>query len=154
MTNEFIKASNEVETGEIFLALLEITHPSLATNIYLVNNNTSITSNSVVFEPYPFALSLPNDDEALPQVQLRIDNVDRSLMEVIRAFSNPPEIVLKIVLASNPNEIEIEVSHLKLRNVTYNAQTITGALVVDNPIGRNFTADEMDTIQYSGLFYA
>lgn len=153
MTDTFIQSANEVETEEIFLALLEISHDSLQDDIYLVNNTTQIVSNGFIYDPYPFALSMPNDDESLPQVRLRIDNVDRSLVEAIRSFTTPPNIILKIILASMPDTIEILIDHLKLREINYNAYTITGNLVIDNPLGRNFGGDSMDGTQYAGLFY-
>lgn len=150
----FNQASNAVETGEVFLSLLEFTHKDLAEPIYFVDNTVAIQSNGITYLPYPFRLTMPDDKVGvLPTVQLSIDNVDRSLNELIRDLVNPPNVTLKIILASNPNAIEIQLDDLKLRNISFDAFTITGALIMDSPLGRNFPASTFNPKQYPSLFY-
>ena len=52
-----------------------------------------------------------------------------------------------------PDVIEIQIDNLKLRNVQFNAFTITGALVMDSPLGRNFPSGTYNPKQFLGLFY-
>ena len=150
----FEQASNAVETGEIFLTLLEFTHPEMVTPLYFVDDTVSITSNGTVYEPYPFRIALPEDSEGiLPEVKLTIDNVDQTLIEAIRGFSNPPIATVKIILAYAPDTIEIQLDNLKLRNVHFDAFSITGALVIDSPLSRKFPAGTFNPKQYPALFY-
>ena len=121
----FKQASNAVETGEIFLSLLEFTHTDLPDPIYFVDNTVEVISNGKTYQPYPFRITLPEDKVGvLPSVDLTIDNVDQTLIEAIRGFSNPPIVTLKIILASNPDNIEIQLDNLKLRNVKFEMLTI------------------------------
>ena len=153
-TVTFEKASNAVETGEIFLTLLEFTHSELGTPLYFVDNTVSITSNSIVYEPYPFRITLPEDTQGvLPEVGLTIDNVDRTLTEAIRGFNNPPNVTLKVILASAPDTIEMQIDNLKLRNISFNAFTVSGSLIIDSPMSRKFPASTYNPKQYPALFY-
>ena len=150
----FKQASNAVETGEVFLSLLEFTHSDMPEPIYFVDNTVAVVSNGITYEPYPFRITLPEDKQGvLPSVQLTIDNVDQRLIEAVRGFSNPPVVTLKIILASEPDNIEIQLDNLKLRNLTFNAFTITGSLVLDSPMGRRFPSGVYNPKQYLALFY-
>lgn len=154
-SNTFIQASNAVETGEVFLSLLEFTHPDLPDALYFVDNTVAIVSNGITYNPYPFRITLPEDNEGvLPSVDLTIDNVDQTLIEAIRGFNNPPIVTLKIILASNPDTIEIQLDNLKLRNVKFDVFTISGKMVMDSPLGRKFPSGTYNPKQYLALFYA
>lgn len=153
-TLNFKQASNAVETEEIFLMLLDITHPDIPEPLYFVDNTVSITSNGVVYQPYPFRITLPEDTEGvLPEVKLTIDNVDRTLTEAIRGFSNPPEVTLRVILASIPDTVEMQIDNLKLRSIKFDAFSMTGALIIDSPMSRRFPASTFNPKQYPALFY-
>jgi len=153
-TVNFTRASNAVETKEVFLTLLEFTHPDMPNAIYFVDNTTAIVSNGTTYDPYPFEITLPEDTEGvLPQVKLKIDNVDRVLTDAIRGFSNPPVVTLKIILASNPDTVEMKLENLKLRNVTFDMYSIKGNLVMDSPLARKFPASTFNPKQYPALFF-
>jgi len=153
-TAEFKQASNAVETEEIFLMLLDFTHPEIVEPLYFVNNTVEIISNGVTYQPYPFRVTLPEDTEGvLPEVKLTIDNVDRQLTEAIRGFNNPPEVTLKVILASAPDTVEMQIDNLKLRNINFDAFTISGALIIDSPMSRRFPASRYNPKQYPALFY-
>lgn len=151
---EFQRGITAVETEEVFLTLLEISHDDMSETYYFVDNTVSILSNGVVYDPYPFRITLPEDKEGvLPQVKLTIDNVDRKLTEALRGYSNPPNAVVKIILASNPDQIEMMIDNLKLRNIRFDTFQIEGALIMDSPLGRKFPASTFNPKQYPALFY-
>jgi len=150
----FIKATNAVETEEVFLTLLEISHPDMTEVIKFVDNTVAIHSLGEIYEPYPFRITLPEDKEGiLPEVKLTIDNVDRRLTDAIRGFSNPPLVTLKIILASDPSIVEMRLDNMKLRNVRFDMYTITGSLVLDSPLSRKFPAATYNPKQYPAIFY-
>ena len=143
-----------IGTGEVWLWLLTIDHTDLAAPFYLVNNTESVTHSTIEYIAYPFQITLAQDDgEHLPKVKLIIDNVDRTLVETIRTINDTPDINLKLVLASQPDTIELEISDLVLREVDYDAYQITGTLYSDDILNSRFPADNITLpAGYNGLF--
>lgn len=151
---KFNQASNAVETGEAFLSLLEFTHLDMPDPLYFVDDIREVVSGGKTYLPYPFRITLPEDKEnVVPSVNLTIDNVDRLLIEAVRQFSSPPEVTLKIVLSSAPDNIEIQLDNLKLRNIRFDAYTISASLLMDSPLGRIFPSSIYDPKQYFALFF-
>lgn len=91
------------ESSEAFLALMQITGPGLDP-IRVVNNMESITRNGQVYEPWAFDGSPPEDGpQQSPTVTLRVDNIDRSVMDTLRTYNGVPRCELVWVMASQPN---------------------------------------------------
>lgn len=112
--------------------LLTISHSSLATPLRFVNNNENIVSRGNTYTAFPFEIDLPNDDpDQPPKAQLRIDNVDRSIVQTIRTITSPPTVTIEVILASAPNTVEVSFTNLTLRNVSYDESEVTGELVFD-----------------------
>lgn len=149
-----IQSAQALETSEVWLLLMEIDHTDLATPFYLVNNRESITHNSTEYIAYPFSVVLSQDDgEHLPKVRLTIDNVDRALVETIRSISDTPTVNIKLVLASQPDTIELEISDLVLREVEYDAFTVSGTLYSDDILNSRFPESNVtQAAGYYGLF--
>lgn len=117
------------ETDEVWLVLLTITHPSLAAPIRFVNDFQSLVSRGNVFLAFPFEVEFPEQDADSPgEARLTIDNIDRSIVNTIRAISSPPDITMEVVLASQPDTVEAVFSGLTLRNVNYDALKVSGVL--------------------------
>jgi len=151
------RSTQDVETREIWLILMEIDHSSLAEPFYLVNNSEKITvtgTPDIDYLAYPFSVILGNDDgEKLPTVNIEFDNVDRLLIETIRSISDSPDITIKLVLASQPEEVEIEISDLKLREITYDMYKISGILYADDILNQKWPKDVVSKAAgYLGLF--
>ena len=142
------------ESEAVWLVLLHVDHPTLTLPFRLVANTEDITSNGEGFAAYPFEITLaPDDGTKLPEVQLTIDNVDRTLVEIIRTLQTPPAIKIQVVLAQQPNTVEIEISNMVLREVSYNAYSITGTLYADDILNARFPEGTMSKASgYFGLF--
>ena len=154
LSSTAVSSSLALETGEVWLLLLTIDHADLATPFYLVNNTESITSNLIEYIAYPFQIIMsPDDGEHLPKVQLTIDNVDRALVETIRSITDSPTVNIKLVLASQPDTVELEISDLILREVEYDAFTITGTLYADDILNSRYPEGTISLSSgYLGLF--
>ena len=151
----FQAAVNAQETSEVFLVLLEIYHADIGppTTLYFVNNYEDVVSNGNTYTGFPFGINLPADiDDRLPEVQLSIDNIDRSIISEIRGLSGPPTITLKVILASTPNTIEAGPFDLTLRRVDYDAYTITGTLEVEDILNEPYPGDAFTPQNFPGLF--
>src|SRR5579885_2175455 len=80
------QAVNAQETGEVFLLLLTLDHDELAAPIRVVNNTVDIVSRGNTYIAYPFQLELPAEDaDQISSVRLSIDNVDRTIVQSLRA---------------------------------------------------------------------
>lgn len=135
-TSALFKAmANAQETKEVLLALVEITHPAIAGGVLrLVQDLQDVTSNGNVYTAFPFQIILPEDnDEATPKVRLVVDNVDRSIAIAIRSIppTSAPTVKIDIVVASQPNVVEISMTGLKLKNVSGDSFQIEGELWLD-----------------------
>src|SRR5215203_1946511 len=116
---DFRAAMNAQETGEVPVSLLTITHEDLVEPLRISSDPTArLTTDPLQYgtvsrgETYlyiPFQLSLPEDsEEAGPQAQLILQDIDRELIPLIRSASTPPQVLMEIVLASAPDDVEIE----------------------------------------------
>ena len=148
-----IRALTAQETGEIFLSLITITHEDLAAPLYFVNNTENITSRGVEFLGWPFEIALPDErEDALPTVQIRIDNVDRRIMEGIRGLTTAPTVLLEVVLASAPDVIEAGPINFTLRCVEYDALVITGTLTPEDMLNEPAMQFSFTPALFPGLF--
>jgi hypothetical protein len=147
-----IQSLQETATAEVWLMLLTISHPSLSTPIYLVNNTVDIVSRGTTYIGLPFDIDLPNEDQDAPgAATLSVDNVSRVIVDAVRAMDVPATITLEVILASDPDTVEIAFYDMVLRNVTYDATTIKGSLqwedILVEPI-----ALQMTPARFPGMF--
>ena len=141
------------ETNEVFLMIIEIDHNDLASPIRVVNNWENITSNGNTYTAYPFQFALPGEDgESMEQVQLTISNVDKLLVEGVRSISSPLDLTLNVILASDPDTIEAGPFNMKIRNVEYNAETLTGTCIFNDLLNEPYPAGTYTPADYPGLF--
>ena len=142
------------ETGEVFLILLTIDHSTLGTPLRFVYNNEDITSRGNTYTAFNFDIQMVSeeDDGAITQVDLNIDNVDRTLIETVRGISSPPDVTMEIVLASDPDTVEAGPFEFSLQSVNYDAITVNGKLgyppMLDEPFpGDRFTVQNFPAIR-------
>jgi hypothetical protein len=132
LSNGFLQELFKQESGDPFLALFTLSHPTFS-DIRLVNNTEDITSNGLVYQAFPVNLQLPVDDgETVREVLLTLDNVSLDLIDELRSVTDYINVNIQMVLASNPDLVEIELGELKLKTIEYNALSITGRLYMDD----------------------
>jgi hypothetical protein len=123
------------------------------TTLRVVANTEDVVSRGMVFQATHFEINLPNDDgETFPYVELKIANVDGLLIQAIRAFRNPPEMTLEIVLSDMPDLVERKVDFLRLSSCEFNALTISGRLSVESSLTNRFPAYDYNPSAFPGLF--
>lgn len=147
-----LSSTHAQETGEVWLVLLTIAHSSLPTPIRVVNNNEDITSRGNIYQAFPFDIVMPGQDpDSLPKAKLRFDNVDRTAIATIRSIESAPTVTIEVILASQPNNVEISFPNLTLRNVQYDASVIEGELLFENLFSEPITYT-MTPSRFPGLF--
>ena len=139
-------SANAQDTDEVWLTLLSIDSPELAAPLRFVNNNVSVTSRGNVFLAFPFDMEFPGQDEESPgEARLVIDNVDRSIVNFIRSITAPPKVTIEVVLGSSLDTVEASFSNMTLRNVSYDAKSVTGLLrfedIVIEPVSYAMTPE-------------
>lgn len=140
-------------SNDPFLTLLTLSHDSFPSDIYLVNNSESITSNGRVFEPFPVKIRLPNDDdETRKEFAIEFDNVSLELIEEIRTVTTPIRCDLEMVLASMPDEIQMIHSDLSIQSITYNKNKINAKLVLDNFLSTELSSEKYRPTNFPGLY--
>lgn len=123
-----LSAVNAPQTDEVFLVLLMIDHPQLTVPIRLANNTEDVVSNGETYIGFPFEIRLFNEDDQTPRAQIRVQNVDRRIGEVIRSLRTSPSVAVSVVLASDPDTIELDWIQAELRDVEGDAISISAVI--------------------------
>ena len=149
-----IQATQDLETGEAFLYLLVISHPTLVEPWRLVNNTGNVTSLGHEYTAFPFSIVLGDDTgDELPKISLVIDNIERGLVEMIRSQVDPPELAVTLVLASQPDVELSKNENMTLRELSFDAFTISGTLFSDDIMNSRYPAHTVSLAGgYLGLF--
>jgi hypothetical protein len=128
-----LASANAERTAEVWLVLLEANHPNLSQPIRVCTNNANITSNGHEYIAIPFEVELPGEDPEQPgKARIKIDNMDPVIIDTLRTITTPPTVVLRVILASQPNVIEAEFAGLVMRNCEYDASEITAELLFES----------------------
>lgn len=150
-----IQAANAQETDKVWLALLEIV-PSGGSTIRIVNNTEDVTVGGDVYTAFPFLVTLPPDqEEAVPAIEITVVNTSRLLMSTIRtALSNRNRITvtLNIVEAGDPNTDLLTFPSLELVNVTGDAERISFQITKEPFYNEPVCGDYFTPANAPGLF--
>jgi hypothetical protein len=152
-TDRFRSAAFAQETDEAVIILLTITHPDLAAPLRFARNMQAVISRGNTFTAYAFDVDLPTQDSESPaKSTLRIDNVDRVIVEQLRLISGPPGVMVEAVLASTPDIVEAGPFQFTLRNATYDILTVEGELAFLEVLGRKFPKGSFTPATHPGIF--
>lgn len=161
VSNVLKNAANAANTSEAFLVLLTIEHASLAEPIRVTTDQIDtlssgvkgVISNGVEYVGFPFEIILPDENEnTLPRATLRLDNVDRTIVQAVRSITSAPDVTMQVVLASDPDTVEAEITNFQLRNVTANAQVVEGELTTTQYDEEPYPAGRFTPNGFGGLF--
>jgi hypothetical protein len=152
LTNSAITAGNKPETDEVFLYILEINHPVLVTPIRVVNNNENIISNGDTYLATAFKFTPPSQEGGeLTPAKLTIDNIDRTIMLAVRSISDSLQVNASVILASDPDTIEIGPLSMELIKVSYNVSTITGEITYLQELQNYISSTVVRNYNFPGL---
>lgn len=139
------------QTGEAFHFLLTIEN-SAGPPLRLTDNTTDVVSRSQTFIAYPFALELPSDAAGrISEARIAIDNVSRALVDEIRNLAEPLVLTIEVVASSTPDTVEFEARDYTLKNITYDALTISGTLTQENYLSELYPKDILSGALFPGL---
>lgn len=140
------------ESNDPFLMLITLSHPTFS-DIRLVNNTEDIVSNGLTYTSFPVTIRLPVDDgETTRELNIDFDNVSLELIDEIRTVTTPINLKIEMILASNPDLVEITLEDLKLRSLTYNKQRISAKIIMDNFLNVELNAEVYGPKNFPGIF--
>lgn len=85
-------------TDSVMLALVSFYEPDSTNYARVVNNTEAIEHNGASYIGLPFQLSLPSSsDEQVPQLTMTVDNVERTLVELLRSVDEPPSVSIEVI---------------------------------------------------------
>ena len=153
LSQAFVDAFLNRETGEAALVLLELAHPDLVAPVRLALNTKPITHQANQYEPMYFEVSLPEQQpDRIGGIRLRVDGIDRSLVEKIRGFDVPPEVTLKVVSTLDLNDVQMQTAPMLWKVVTYGSHWLEGDVEPPEVYNRNFPGDAFTPSVAPGLF--
>jgi hypothetical protein len=139
------------ELDDAYVGLLEIATTTNGT-IRLTDYDVDVVSDGLTYTPEPFQVTLPDSTEdAPPQARLIVDNVNRVLIEALRTMSGTIPITLKVVLASDPDTIEIGPFDFSIRGARWGA-TVECDLAYEPILSMAVPADVFGPADFPGLF--
>jgi len=146
------------ETSDLFLFLLEIDpqNDNIDT-IRLVNDSVDMEFKGYNWIGSPFELALPSDDDdgSISGAQIKVQNVDRKIVEAVRRLDAIPDVRLGIVRMDYEGNkyLEIPFMNFKLNKVSYDEIAVTGDLGYEKDfLSAPATSDIFDPQLAPGLF--
>lgn len=119
----------------------------------LGENVYGVTSNGERYLFFPFEIQLPQDDKTgTVSATLSIENVSREIIQFARQTRNLLNVTVQVVLSNNLDYVEMEYKDFKLRNINYDALTISGDLSIDYLGLEPFPAGRFTPSGFPGLF--
>jgi len=152
LSPDALSASHAAETDKSWIILLQMEATGLSAPIRVANDTMDLVHQGWTYIGYPFEIELPPESADRPMVaRLRIDNTERLIVGEVRSISEPPTVHLKVVLADQPDVIELEYAGMRLRNVTWDMGQITGDLVYEDILSEPIS-EQMTPARFPGAF--
>lgn len=159
----FREAINAQESGLVVITLLTITHADLAEPIRLSTDPTTrvsttplayvTTSRGDDYYFVPMQIAPPDEKEgAPPRSQIRISNVTREVMQLIRSITTPPKCKMEWVLDTDLDTVEIESPELDIVDSNALAGELTLELSLNSMAAEQYPVDSFDPSAFPGLF--
>lgn len=143
------------QTDEVPLMCITISHSSFAAPYYLVFDTQPLQRAIAEFEPFAFQLTLaPESEDALPQVQMTIDNIDRKILTAIRTIPAGERVSMsmEVVLASQPDTVEVGPVDYKFLSIDFDQAQITGTLGFDDDLLNTTLGQTYTPVNSPGIF--
>lgn len=145
---------NKLNSDEILLALIEITHPFLSETLRLVNDNKDFEFNGENYLAMPFNVTRQSDIQGeLPKVSLVFSNVGRTMVRWIDSSGGGKGANISVLLARRSAPlVQEEKIIFDIENVSITTQTVTFSLIVQNNFTKRAIKYVYDIKRCPGLF--
>jgi hypothetical protein len=159
-----IAAGNAEQTNEVWVFLITVEHEALEDGPERFSSNATerlsddplrygTTSRGNVYEFLPLSMVLPDDSEGVPPaLKLVLDNVLRQAVPLLRSITTPAAVTVEMVLASDPDTVEVSYPAFDLVNSDYDAQGVSIDLTVNALANEPYPAGTFTPGGFGGLF--
>lgn len=152
LTNNLLAQLYGERSDDPLLMLVTLTHTSFTT-LRLVNNTEDVISRGNTHIAFPMRINLPAEDGVnVLKSQIQFDNVSLDLIDEIRSVTTPIDTTIELVLASDPDTVEISFNEFKISNVRYDSRAINADLFLDDFLHTELTSERYTPTIYPGLF--
>lgn len=150
------KAIYASQTGAAFFSILKIQHDTWAEDLCIVNNNEFISFDGDLYEPFSFSFKPPSETEngSNENAKVIIDNVDRTIVALMRSITTPATIDSAIVMVDESGNVTKEAGwwSFELRNISYNASRLSGDLIFNISLNDYISRMTYNNIDFPGMF--
>ena len=152
LSNSLLAEFFKQESNDPFLTLVTLYHSSFG-YIRFVNNTEDIVSRGNTYSAFPLKFTFPVDDgRTTREVEIEFDNVSLELIDEIRSSTNLIDVTIEMILASNPDNVEIEIGELKIKSVSYDQNTIKAKLRMDDFLNTELSSEKYKPTNFPGIF--
>lgn len=165
LTSEALRAMFAAETGYYPILLLTISHPDLIQPLRVSSDATqriSVSDTDIVYGTVsrgldfiflPLTLALPLDsDEQAPRTTISMDNIERTMVPIIRSLTSPPTITIELVMSCSVSTVEATFPDFDLTGIKYDSLAISGTLALDMFVTEPFPLGSFTPSQFPGIF--
>ena len=152
-SDAFRRAAFAHETGDVWLALLTISHPSLSDDIRAVNDYEDITSNGDLYTKMPFEFTLPEQAKrGTPRWKLEISNVSREIHKNLKAIEDNVGADIRIIRSDTPDIIEASFLGFILQDTDTDVLNVSGTLGLKDLRQESLCQYRMTPANFPGIF--
>lgn len=139
------------QTDAAFWVLLELSHATLTTPLRFCTNNEVVNRISVDWNPAVFDVTLPAEAaDQLSKVSLVIENIDRTLLDALRALTTPLSVALYV--ATSADTSVIGPFEFTWRDTQYDVNSIQATLESEDLLNLRYPKDEFVPSRFPSLF--
>ena len=147
-----LTAAQAEESGEVFIVLLTVDSPDLASPLRFSSDAVDTTSRGDLYIAFPFAAVLPSDEPGrLRDLQLSVDNVDRQVVAALRSSREGITVKMEIIVASEPDDVQAEFD-FDVASASYGDTEATMTLSFDSILDEQFPGKRFTPTVAPGLF--
>lgn len=153
LSSAALRSIYQSQTDEVFITLLTISAKGLSEPIRVSSDARNTVSRDSLYLAFPFKTGLISErEDQVPEITLQIDNVDRSIISVLRGLDSPPTVTVEVVLASDLDTLQYNPLDLTMRTADYDAQTIQAKLYPENIMNQAMPGRIFSPADFPGLF--
>jgi len=150
-TPEFIKETLKVESAEVALVMLKLSHEDWADDIRIVGNTSAITSGGELYEAYGVSFAMPSEGEAVRST-ITIEDITRVLASSIRSVLSDVSIEVFVVMSSDVNTVELEVGTFAVTNVSLSNYQLKMQIEQKTVLKNNMSSNTINPTDFPGVF--
>ena len=140
-TEQGLRAAADQATSEVYITLLSITWPGVAEPARFALNDEDIVSNGDTYLKSGFSYTPPAQGENQNLIgSLRLDIVDRELVQLVKDAPAKPTVLITEVLASDPDTHQIELPAFDFFAIGWTGTVMQGSIGTADDSGEPATS--------------